>query len=134
MACGSAIARIKWRRLFYVWYDVSNIYLHVSFFDQLNNLLICWHVQCVLCLSKHWLVLIVRRSILEVATKSRHPLGGKNSGVVLMPLHLWKRVTAAIFVVVDIPKYSEYHLLWHVSLQQGSQELIQGLMPHELTA
>ena len=65
----------------------------------------------ILCLSKHWLALIVRRPILEVATKSRTPLGGKNSGVVLMPLPLWKRVPAAIFGVVDIPKYSEYHLL-----------------------
>ena len=45
----------------------------------------------------------------------------------------WKCIPTAISGGVDISEVPCCHLLWQMSSQWGSQELLQGLVSHELT-
>ena len=53
--------------------------------------------------------------------------------IILVPCPTWKCVSTAILGDVDVSKVSECHLLWQMLSQWGSQQLLQGLMSHELT-
>ena len=59
---------------------------------------------------------------------------GKNTGVVLVPCRAWKCVLPAISGGVDYSEVPACHLLRQMSSQRGSQELLQRLVSHELTA
>ena len=53
--------------------------------------------------------------------------------IILVPCPTWKCVSTAILGDVDISKVSECHLLWQMLSQWRSQQLLQGLVAHELT-
>ena len=62
------------------------------------------------------------------------PSTGKNIRIVLLPFHAWKCFLSGIFGCVDILDVPPCHLLRQMSSQGGSQNLLQGLVPHELTS
>ena len=58
----------------------------------------------------------------------------KNTGIVLAPCCAWKCVPTVISGGVNISEFPGCHLLWQMSSQWGSQELLHGLVSQELTA
>ena len=61
------------------------------------------------------------------------PSTDKNTRVGLVPCYTWKCAPAANSSGVDISEVPGCHLLQQMSSQWGSQKLLQGLVPHELT-
>ena len=62
------------------------------------------------------------------------PSTGENIRIVLLPFHAWKCFLSGIFGCVDIFDVPRYHLLRQMNSQWESQNLLQGLVPHELTS
>ena len=62
------------------------------------------------------------------------PWADRNTGVVLVPCCIWKDVPTAFSDGVDISEVPLFCLLQQISSQWGSQELLQVLVFHELTA
>ena len=60
------------------------------------------------------------------------PSAGKNTGIVLVPCRAWKCLPTATSGGVYISEVPGCHLLQQMSSQEGSQKLLQGLVPHEL--
>ena len=61
------------------------------------------------------------------------PSTDKNTRVGLVPCYTWKCAPAANSSGVDFSEVPGCHLLQQMSSQWGSQKLLQGLVPHELT-
>ena len=62
------------------------------------------------------------------------PSVSKNIALVLVPCCAWKCAATAISSSVDTPEGLELQLVEQMSSQCGLQKLLQGLVPHKLTA
>ena len=89
-------------------------------------------------MNRVFLFLLCRKTEQETELRSSgqegSPLVGKNTGIVLESCPTWKCIPTTIPGSGEICEVPGCHLLQQMSSQLGTQNLLQGLVPHELTA
>ena len=85
-------------------------------------------------MNRFFLVALCRKTELRSSDQEGSSLVGKNTGIVLESCPTWKCIPTTIPDSGEICEVPGCHLLQQMSSQLGTQNLLQGLVPHELTA
>ena len=72
----------------------------------------------------------IKETELESSNQKASPSGGKDTGVVKVPCCAWKCAPTVISDGVNVPEDLGCYLSSQMHFQWGSQNIVQGFVPH----